>query len=304
MRPQRARAVSRHYARFGNTAWLFMLPATAVVLCVLVYPVLSGIYTGFTDRAFSYDSYSFVFLQNYAEILRDPVFWKSIGNSFKLVFFTILFNTVIGFGLALLLNVRARYAAVFRTLLFLPWVLPSIVVAFSFRWLYNDSYGYINSVLTRLNIIESPVNPLARGDLVWPGILIPAIWFSYPFVLLVFSAALKSIDGSLYEAARIDGAGRWQLFRFITMPALKSTFIMVTILQVIWEFAAFDLVYLLTKGGPGNATLTLSLYVYRKAFHFRELWYASALAVVLFMAMAAFTVIYFNTVNRGAGDEL
>lgn len=281
-----------------------MMPATAVILCVLVYPILNGIYTGFTNRSMSYETYSFTFLQNYKGILKDPLFWRSLGNSCKLVFLTIVFDTIIGLGLALLLNVRARYAGAFKVLLFLPWILPSIVVAFSFRWLYNDSYGYLNHLLVRFNVIGSPVNPLARTGLVWIGLAIAAIWFSYPFVLLVFSAALKSIDGNLYEAARIDGAGKWQQFRYVTLPALKTTFIMVTILQVIWEFAAFDLVYLLTKGGPANSTLTLSLYIYRKAFHYKELGYASALAVVLFLVLAAFTAVYLKAVNRGGPDEI
>lgn len=292
--------LSRYYARLNGAAILFLSPAGMMILCVLVYPILSGMYLGFTDRMLSYDSYSFVFLDNYRELLHDPLFWRSVGNSCKLVFFTIFFDTLIGFSLAMLLNVRARYVKYFRTLLFLPWVLPSVVVAFSFRWLYNDSYGYINHILTRFNFISSPVNPLARTDiLLWLGILVPAIWFSYPFVLLVFSAALKSIDGNLYEAARIDGAGHWQRFRYITLPALKPTIVMVTILQVIWEFAAFDLVYLLTKGGPANSTLTLSLYVYRQAFQYKRLGYAGALAMVLFLVLAAFTAIYFRLVKGG-----
>jgi multiple sugar transport system permease protein len=295
--------MSKYYARFNRTAILFMSPATLIIVCVLVYPIISGIYMGFTDRTLSYEGYSFVFLDNFREIFHDPVFWKSLANSCRLVFFTIVFNTIIGFALAMLLNIRAGYAKYFRILLFLPWVLPSVVVAFSFRWLYSDTYGYLNHVLTRFHLIGSPVNPLARTDLVWLAILVPAVWFSYPFILLVFSAALKSIDGNLYEAARIDGAGRWQQFRFITLPALKPTFIMVTILQIIWEFAAFDLVYLLTKGGPANATLTLSLYVYKQAFQYKRLGYASALAVILFLVLAAFTILYFRLVNRGERDE-
>ncbi|MDI6830597.1 MAG: sugar ABC transporter permease [Actinomycetota bacterium] len=291
-----------YHARLNRAAVLFLSPATLIIACVLVYPIASGIYMGFTNRTLSYEGYSFVFLDNFREMAGDPIFWKSLGNSCKLVFFTVALNTLIGFALALLLNVRARYAGLFRTLLFLPWVLPSVVVAFSFRWLYSDSYGYLNHVLARLHLIASPVNPLSRTDLVWPAVIAAAVWFSYPFVLLVFSAALRSIDGELYEAARIDGAGRWQQLRFITLPALKSTFIMVTVLQVIWEFASFDLVYLLTRGGPANTTLTLSLYVYKQAFHHKRLGYASALAVVLFLVLASFVAVYLRLARKEARD--
>jgi multiple sugar transport system permease protein len=289
--------------RFQNTAFLLLLPALLVIIFILIYPITYGIFMSFTNRFFSYDNYSFIGLNNYGIILQDPLFMKALVNSTKLAFYTIFFNSLIGFGLAILLNSVENYTKFFRIMFFLPWILPSTVVAFAFRWLYNDNYGYFNYLLVKWHYIDTAVNPLAQSNLVWAGIVIPAVWFSYPFVMLVFAAALKSISPNIYEAAQIDGASRWQTFTAITLPALKSTFVMVTILQVIWEFSSFDLVYLLTRGGPGNATLTLSLYIYKLAFEYKKIGYACAVATALFLMLAVLIVLCFEIYKYGDKDE-
>lgn len=289
-------------SKFNKTAFVLLFPTVVTFIFILIYPIINGIYASFTDQLFSYDKFSFIGIGNYSDILRDPLFWKSLQNSIKLVLFTTIFNLIIGFGLALALNDSSGYVSIFRVLLFIPWILPSAVVSFSFKWLYNDFYGYFNYILTKFHIIETPVNLLASTDLVWLGILIPSIWFSYPFFMIVFLSSLKSIDKNIYEAAKIDGANRLQTFKYITLPILKPTFIILTILQVIWEFSSFDLVYLLTKGGPASSTLTLSLYIYKKAFEFKTVGYACALAVVLSIILLIFTMIYFYIIRRNNNE--
>jgi multiple sugar transport system permease protein len=285
------------------TALLFLLPAIITALFILVYPMVYGIFMGFTNMILSYDKFVFIGLRNFIEVFNDPIFFISLYNSMKIVAFTVAFTTFIGFGLALLLNSSENYIKFFRTLLFLPWILPSTVVAFSFRWLYNDYYGYINYILLKYKIIDIAVNPLASERLVWIGVLVPIIWSSYPFVMLVMSSSLKSIDRSVYDAARIDGASRLQIFCMITIPIIKSTLIMLTILQIIWEFSSFDLVYLLTKGGPANATLTMSLYIYKKAFEFKQIGYASALSTTMFVILAFLIIIYSKLSKGGEKNE-
>ena len=289
--------------KLNVTAFFFMAPALLAILSIMVYPLIRGISIGFTDRLFTYDKYSFVGFKNYVDMTKDPLFWSSLYNSIKLTTLTVIGTMGLGLALALLLNSDEKYIAFFRGILFIPWVLPSMVIASTFRWIYNDFYGYINYILVKYKIIPYSVNILADTKLAWIGILIPIIWCSYPFVMMVFLASLQSIDKSFYEAAQIDGANRWQLFRYITIPALKPTFIIVAILQIIWEFSAFDLVYLLTKGGPGDATLTLSLYIYRKAFGFKTVGYASALATVMFIILFSFTMIYFWVLRRNDNYE-
>ncbi len=285
-------------SKFNKTAFFFMVPALSVILSVMVYPLIKGISIGFTDRLFTYDNYSFVGLKNFVEMFNDSLFWASLSNSIKLTALTLIGTMAIGLGLALLLNSNFRFTAFFRGILFIPWVLPSMVIALTFRWIYNDFYGYVNYILVKYNLISQPVNVLADTQLAWVGILIPIIWCGYPFVMMVFLASLQSIDKNLYEAAQIDGANSWQLFKYITIPALKPTFLIVAILQIIWEFCSFDLVWLLTKGGPGDSTLTLSLYIYRKAFGFKTVGYASALAAVMFVILFVFTMIYFKVLSR------
>lgn len=280
--------------KFNKSSIFFMAPALIVILLIMVYPLIKGISISFTDRLFGYEKYSYVGLKNYIDIAKDPLFWSSLYNSIKLTTLTVIGNLVIGLGLAILLNSNYKFINFFRGLLFIPWVLPSMVIALTFRWLYNDFYGYLNYILVKYNLISHPVNLLADTKLAWIGILIPIIWCSYPFVMMVFLAALQSIDKSLYEAAQIDGASSWQMFKYITLPSLKPTLIIVTILQIIWEFSSFDLVYLLTSGGPGDATLTLSLYIYRKAFEYKTVGYGSALATVMFVILFIFTMIYFR----------
>lgn len=270
---------------------------------ILVYPIIYGVYMGFTDRLFSYDVFSFIGIGNFLEIFKDPLFFKAFKNTLKIVLCLVFFNTLIGFVLALLLNSSERYIGFFRTMFFMPWILPSAVVAFSFRWLYNDYYGLINHLLLRFGIIKAAVNPLAVENLVWPGVVIPSVWFSYPFVMLVMSAALKSIDRNVIDAARIDGASAWQIFREITMPSLRPTLVMLVILQIIWEFSSFDLIYLLTRGGPADATLTLSLYIFKRAFEYKQIGYACALATVMFAVLSMFIFIYFRLSQRSDKDE-
>ncbi len=252
----------------------------------------------FTDRILTYSNYSFVGLTNYLEIVKDPLFWHSLLNSVKLTFLNVTGCLVVGLGLALLLNARTRLTVLFRSILFLPWAMPSMVIALMFRWLYNDIYGYPNYALVQQGILAEPVNLLAGQGTAWIAIMLPIIWCFYPFVMLVFLSALQSIDHNLYESAAIDGASRWQTFRHVTMPVLKPVILIIVILETIWSFCTFDLVYLLTGGGPANSTLTLSLYIYKEAFQSKLLGYASALGTVMFITLIGFTLLYFWVIRR------
>jgi multiple sugar transport system permease protein len=258
----------------------------------------SSIAMSFTDKLFTYSKTHFIGLQNYLHFPHDKMFWLALLHSIKLTAIGVAGVLVLGLGLALLLNNNARHIKFFRGLLFLPWVLPSMVVTLTFRWIYNDLYGYANYILTKYEIIQHPVNLLAETQYVWVGIMIPIIWCFYPFAMVYFLAALQSIDKNLYEVAQLDGATKWQMFWSITMPLLKPTLIVITILETIWIFCNFDLVYLLTRGGPGDSTLTLSLYIYKTAFEALDMGYASAISVIMFIMLLAFTILYFLVIGR------
>ena len=282
---------------------LFITPAILCILMIMVYPLIKSISISFTNRLFTYDNCLFTGFQNYITILHDEQFWMSLVNSIKLTAISVTGSVTIGLLLALLINNKIKNINIFRGLLFIPWIMPSMVTALIYRWVYNDFYGYANYILVKYGIIDNPVNLLADPFLAWVGLSIPVIWHYYPFVMIFFLASLQGIDKNLYDAAKIDGAGRWQSFRSVTLPALKQPIVIITILEIIWTFCAFDLVYILTNGGPFNSTLTLSVYIYKKAFENKILGYASAMAAIMFMILFVITMIYFRTIWRRTVNE-
>lgn len=290
-------------SKIDKMAYLFVSPAVLSIFCVHIYPTIKGAAMGLTDQLFQYRSYSYVGIKNYLDIMADPLFWYSLENSVKLTFMVVAANIVLGMILALLLNYDYKFVKVFRLLLFIPWIFPSMVTTLMFRWLYNDIYGYANYILLKYHILEKPINILADPQLAWIGVWLPMVWASYPFVMVVFSAALKGIDRTIIEAAKIDGADGFQFFKNITFPVLKSSVMLVAILEVIWQFSSFDLIKLLTGGGPNNATLTLSIYIYQRAFEYKEFGYAGALGVIFFFILLIFTVMYFAVLRGNKNHE-
>lgn len=286
-----------------KTGLIFIIPMLLCIIGVLIYPLCNSIVLSFTNKMFTYADYHFIGFDNYIQLFQDKLFWLSLSHSFKFTVFGVLGALVLGLLLALLLNKNTKYVAFFRGLLFLPWTMPSIVVVLTFRWLYNDFYGYINYILLKLHIIDIPFNILADGKTAWIGVLIPLIWCFYPFVMVFLLAALQSIDKNLYQVAQLDGATKWQMFWHITLPSLKPSMIVVTILEAIWMFCSFDLVFLLTNGGPSDATLTLSLYIYKMAFSAKHMAYGTALSVIMFIFLIIFTVLYFKIVGRKQSYE-
>lgn len=284
------------------TGILFITPLVSCIVSVLIYPFCSGVLLSFTNKMFTYENYQYIGLDNLTRLLRDDLFALSLLHSFKFTFFGVLGALLLGLVLALLLNRNTRYMPFFRGLLFLPWTLPSIVVVLTFRWLYNDFYGYINYILLKYHVIEVPYNILADNKAAWIGVLIPLIWCYFPFVMVFLLAALQSIDRNLYRVAELDGATQWKMFWHITLPSLRPSLMIVAILEAIWMFCSFDLVYLLTNGGPGHETLTLSLYIYQTAFPAKNMAYGATLSVIMFIVLIVFTAMYFRVVGSRERD--
>jgi multiple sugar transport system permease protein len=287
----------------SKTGLLFIAPLVLCIIGVLIYPLCNSIVLSFTNKMFTYVKYDFIGWDNYIKLFQDDLFWLALFHSFKFTVFGVLGALALGLLLALLLNKNTKYIAFFRGLLFLPWTLPSIVVVLTFRWLYNDFYGYINYILLKSHIIDVPFNILSSSKTAWIGVLIPLIWCYYPFVMVFLLAALQSIDKSLYQVAELDGATKWDMFWHITLSSLKPSIIVVAILEAIWMFCSFDLVFLLTNGGPANETLTLSLYIYKMAFPAKNMAYGTALSVIMFIFLIIFTIFYFRLVGRKQNSE-
>lgn len=278
--------------------YAFLAPAVIIVFGVLVYPLGCALYFSLTDKTMSVSAFSFVGMDNYVRLAGDPKFWKALRHSLGFTVVTGALNLILGFSLALALSRRFRFRGLFRTALLLPWVVPPIVTGLVFRWLYNDFYGYLNCLLVRLQIIEQPILFLVDSRFVWPSVIAANVWVEYPFVMLMFMAALQSIDPALYRAARVDGAGALQRFVHITLPGMKRVIVINALLQVIFMFKTFNLVWIITRGGPGDKTELLSTLAYRYGFESTQTGYGSAVAAVIFYVLLIISTVYVHLVAR------
>jgi multiple sugar transport system permease protein len=279
--------------------WL-LLPAGLLLGFVALYPVVRLIYTSFFQYQLTQGpEASFIGLANYAAALEDARFWNAFRNTALIVLVTVPGALVVGLGLALLANLPFRVKWPVRLGLLLPWALPLVFVGLIFQWFFDSQYGVVNDWIVRLG--GERQFWLFRPDLAFWAICFTIIWKTSSFVALILLAGLQTIPKELYEAAEVDGASRWQVFWRITLPLLTPAILVAMIFRTITAFQTFDIPYAMTKGGPGNATETLAMYVRVTSIENLNFGYGSALAVLLFLVSMAITVIYLRYI-RGADD--
>lgn len=277
---------------------LFVLPAIAVVLVLLIYPVLSSIYFSFTNRNLLKVAYVFVGLQNFRFVLSSPEFWSAFANSIKWTVLSVLGQLIVGFVAALALERIPRFSGAFRILLIIPWAFPAIVIAFSWRWILNDVYGFLPNLLTSIGLTAANMSMLAEPATVFAIVVGINIWFGAPLFMVNILAALKTVPRDQYEAAVIDGANTTQRFWFITLPHVKRVVGLLLILRTIWVFNNFELLFLLTGGGPAGLTTTLPIFAYRTGWGLRQLGVASAVTVLLLLFLLLAAAVAFRIINR------
>jgi multiple sugar transport system permease protein len=234
--------------------------------------------------------------ENYRLLFTDPLFWTALRNTAYYTVGSVVPAIVLSLLLALAVNQKIKGVVFFRTLFFLPVVSPPVAIAILWGWLYNAQYGLINAGLDRLGL--PPVQWLAEPSTAMPSIIIMSIWSGLGYNMVLFLAGLQGIPQELYEAAKIDGANRWALFRYVTVPLLSPTTFFILVLSMIGAFQLFDYAYVLTGGGPMYSTLSIVLYIYQMAFQNFKMGYASALAYVLFVIIAAVTFVQFRLQRR------
>ena len=272
----------------------FAAPALAAIATFFLLPVAGALVLSLTDfdlyaRA-SRENLRFVGLGNYAALLRDPLFWTALGNTATFVAIGGPLTIALALGTALLVNSRlTRFPAFFRTVFFLPVVTTLVAVAIVWRYAYHPRYGLLNQAIGALGL--EPIDWL--GDPAWamPAIILMAAWKNFGFHTLVFLAALQAIPERLYEAARLDGAGPLGELRHVTLPLLRPTFVFVAVITAIGYFQLFAEPYVMTQGGPADATRSLVFLMYEQGFRFWTLGTASALAFILFAIVLAITAI-------------
>jgi multiple sugar transport system permease protein len=288
-------------SRRSRTGYWFVAPATLVLLLVLVVPVIHVLYESFvwttSSRARIVPS-----MRNYAALAEDEIVRVAARNTATFTVLSVLGHLAIGLGVALLLNQQIRGRAAFRNLALLPWMLPPAVVATGWAWLYHNPFGMLNPVLVGLGILSTPRAWLASPDTAMGAVVVANLWRGFPFISLVLLAGLQAIPNALYEAAGVDGAGAWARFRHVTLPGLKRVMLIALTLDVINTVKYFDLIWVMTAGGPANRTEVLSTLIYRLAFQFFRTGRAAALAMVMVLALAVFSIFYVRLTVRAAAE--
>ena len=285
-----------------RTAWLFLAPALIVLGVFFLLPVIAALLLSFTD----YDLYAladirnlrFVALQNYWALLHRPLFWSALGHTTYFVAVGVPLSMATSLGAAMLLNSPlARCKPFFRTALFAPVVTTVVAVAVIWRYLFNTKYGMANYALGHLGI--HPIDWLGDPHWAMPTIIAFAVWKNFGYNMIIFLAGLQAIPLDLYEAARIDGASPWRQFRHITLPMLRPTLLMVSILTVSGYFQLFAEPYVITEGGPLQSTTSVLYLMYDEGFKWWNLGSASAVAFLLFVIMFAVTALMLMLARRG-----
>ena len=301
--PRVPAATSRRPRSPISPAWWFLAPALVALALFFALPVLAALLLSLTD----FDIYAIgdpstarvVGFGNYAALLQAPRFWKAMGNTFYFVGVGGPLSVGASLGAALLVSAKAvRFKGLFRTAFFAPVVTTLVAVGVVWRYLYAPESGLINAGLALVGI--SPVDWL--GDPTWamPALILLAVWKNFGYNMVIFIAGLQAIPGELYEAARVDGAGPWQLFRHITLPSLAPTFLFVAVITMIGYFQLFAEPYVMTQGGPLDATLSVVLLMYEEGFRFWNMGFAAAVAFVLFFVILAGTLVQFRLQRRDA----
>jgi ABC-type sugar transport system permease subunit len=296
-------AISLGLKRWLGPDWrlgfLFVLPIVVLVLVLVAYPFCYAIYLSMT-RKFVGMPPVFVGLENYIRLASDGFFQRAVWNSVIFTFGSVIFKLALGMAMALVLTSKIRFRNVFTGILLVPWVAPTVVSALNFLWIYDGSLGVLNYLLVKvLHILPQGVGWLSEAGTAMAAVIFVNIWRGFPFFGISFLAGMKAIPGELYEAASVDGANAFQRFVHVTLPGLRNIVIIVVLLSTIWTFNDFAIVYILTKGGPGGATMVLPVFTYELAFGAQRLGDAIAVALYMLPPLAIVIIVLARYMRRG-----
>lgn len=274
------------------SALVFLLPYLTLFGAFLVYPIINGFWVSLHDWKVVGFNRPFIGLQNYLNMVADPVFWSSLGNT---VYFTALSTPLLvitGLFFAVLLNQPLKGRSLFRGAIFLPYLLSISVVGMLWLWMLQPRYGLVSYYWEKLFSVH--LNLLGNPYTAMPAIVLTTVWWTVGYNTVIYLAGLQDIPDELREAARIDGASSWQVFRYVTLPLLRRVTLYITVVQVIKSFQIFGQVYIMTKGGPFGSTRVLVQYIYENGFRYWRMGYASAMAYALLIVILIFTIIQFR----------
>jgi multiple sugar transport system permease protein len=280
--------------------YVFIIPGLLFMVTFMVFPILYNIMLSFQNVTLLNlrGEHEFVGWQNYITMFQDPLFTVSFSNSAIFTSASILFQFTIGFALALFFNRKFPGRDFMRSIMLLGWMMPIIITATLFKWMFAGDFGVINHLLQVIGIIDKPIFWLTEHNFSLAGTIMANIWIGIPFNMVILLSGLQSLPDHLYEAAKIDGASRFRQFTNITLPLMKPTIMVLLMLGIIYTFKVFDLIYIMTGGGPVNSTTVFPLYAYRMAFTNYDISMGATAASFMFFVLIALASVYLWMVRK------
>jgi multiple sugar transport system permease protein len=271
---------------------VLLVPALASIGAVSVYPVLLGLWLSFRDTTLASPTDTFIGLDSYRQIVSDGQFWNAWIHTIQFTTASTLLETLFGLMIALVLSERFRGRGIVRAAMLVPWAIPTVVTSKMFGWLFDGQNGLVNYLLRSVGFLQHNVNWLGSPDFALATIVIADVWKTTPFIALLLLAGLQTIPDSLAEASVIDGANAWQRFWYVRLPLLTPTLLIASMFRALDAFRIFDLVYVLTGGGPADATEVLSTFTYKNLFSALQVGYGSTLATIMFTTEIVIALIF------------
>jgi multiple sugar transport system permease protein len=283
-------------------AWLLMLPLLVVMVAVIGWPLVDTVALSFTDAKLVGTSGTYVGFENYAKMLSSSNFRSTLTTTALFAVISVTAEMVLGVAAALLLNQRFYGRAALRALMILPWALPTVVNATLWRLIYNPEYGALNAALSQLGLIDAYQSWLGEPGTALAAIIVADCWKNFPLVALIALAALQAVPREMNAAALVDGAGPVARFRFVALPYLAGPLMVALVLRTIEAFKVFDIIWVMTRGGPANSTRTLSILVYQEAFSFQRAGSGASLALIVTLLVTVLAVAYGMMIRKAAGS--
>jgi multiple sugar transport system permease protein len=283
-------------------AWLLMLPLLAVMTAVIGWPLVDTVGLSFTDAKLVGTAGNFVGIDNYVKMITGSNFQRTLITTTEFALVSVFAEMVLGVLAALLLNQEFRGRTALRGLMILPWALPTVVNATLWRLIYNPEYGALNAALTQLGLIDTYRSWLGEPGTALAALIVADCWKNFPLVALIALAALQAVPRDITAASLVDGAGALARFRFVIMPYLAGPLMVALVLRTIEAFKVFDIIWVMTRGGPANSTRTLSILVYQEAFSFQRAGSGASLALMVTLLVSLLATAYAALVRRTAGS--
>jgi multiple sugar transport system permease protein len=269
---------------------LLMLPGAFLLILFMAYPFFLGIWLSLSDTVIGQMG-KFIGLRNFSDLLTDSIFHQTARNTMIYALVTVPFKAILGLGLALVLNNRMRFSNPVRASVMMPWIVPTALSSLGWFMIFDPVFSPISWLLKNLGVIKSNINFLGAPNLAIASVCLANIWRGIPFFGIIILAGLQAVPQELHEAAAIDGANFWHRFRHVTVPAIKGVVLIASLLSIIWTFADFQLIYILTKGGPANQTHIFGTYAYQIGLNATEIGMGAAIALYMFPILAFFAIL-------------